>query len=392
MKVTRIINIILVIVVAFSIASLVRATTPNPGHPWAEVGNGDFAVTGATALRTYTFPDVNATVVTSAPFSQGDILYGSAASTTANLPKDTNATRYLSNTGASNNPAWAQVNVANGVSGIMTSVNGGTGNGFTKFSGPTTAEKTFTLPDANATVLTSNAAVTVAQGGTGLATLTANGLLIGNGASNPTFIVPLAATGSHLVTQNGTSWTTASSTEYDSLRLYGTTNDRWYTSPINGNALTTGNPTANTLRAVPFIVPKTIVVDRLAVNVTTLLAGNIRLGIYRDNGLGYPGALVLDAGATSTATAGVKAFIINQTLTGGQLYWLAAVSDAASTLRCFTVAGMTPILGFDNTLGTAPGLYYNVALTYGALPATFTAGATFGTAIPIPAIFVRTLQ
>jgi hypothetical protein len=32
---------------------------------------------------------------------------------------------------------------------------GGTGNGFTKFTGPTTSEKTFTLPNASATILTS---------------------------------------------------------------------------------------------------------------------------------------------------------------------------------------------------------------------------------------------
>lgn len=36
---------------------------------------------------------------------------------------------------------------------IIASTYGGTGNGFTKFSGPTTVEKTFTLPDANATIL-----------------------------------------------------------------------------------------------------------------------------------------------------------------------------------------------------------------------------------------------
>ncbi len=64
---------------------------------------------------------------------------------------------------------------------IIASTYGGTGNGFTKFSGPTTAEKTFTLPDASATILTSNTLVTVAQGGSGSGTLT--GILKGNGTS-----------------------------------------------------------------------------------------------------------------------------------------------------------------------------------------------------------------
>lgn len=35
------------------------------------------------------------------------------------MAKDTNATRYLSNTGTTNNPAWAQINLANGVTGNL---------------------------------------------------------------------------------------------------------------------------------------------------------------------------------------------------------------------------------------------------------------------------------
>ena len=60
--------------------------------------------------------------------AQGDLLYGSATNVISTLAKDTNATRYLSNTGGSNNPAWAQVNLANGVTGNLpvTNLNSGT--------------------------------------------------------------------------------------------------------------------------------------------------------------------------------------------------------------------------------------------------------------------------
>ncbi len=51
--------------------------------------------------------------------AQGDLIYGSAANTLSLLPKDANATRYLSNTGTTNNPAWAQVALATGVSGDL---------------------------------------------------------------------------------------------------------------------------------------------------------------------------------------------------------------------------------------------------------------------------------
>lgn len=61
---------------------------------------------GGTSLSTYT---------------QGDILYSDATNSLAKLAKNTTATRYLSNTGTSNNPAWAQINLSNGVTGTLDS-------------------------------------------------------------------------------------------------------------------------------------------------------------------------------------------------------------------------------------------------------------------------------
>ena len=49
---------------------------------------------------------------------------------------------------------------------IIASTYGGTGNGFTKFTGPTTAEKTFTLPNSNATLLYDGGALGTPSSGT----------------------------------------------------------------------------------------------------------------------------------------------------------------------------------------------------------------------------------
>ena len=48
-------------------------------------------------------------------------------------------------------------------------------------------------------------ALTVPQGGTGLATLTANNVVLGNGTSNVQFVAP--STSGNLLTSNGTTWT-----------------------------------------------------------------------------------------------------------------------------------------------------------------------------------------
>jgi hypothetical protein len=59
--------------------------------------------------------------------NQGEIIYASASNVLAKLAKTATATRYLSNTGTNNDPAWAQVNLTNGVTGALPEANGGTG-------------------------------------------------------------------------------------------------------------------------------------------------------------------------------------------------------------------------------------------------------------------------
>ena len=62
-------------------------------------------------------------------YNQGDLLYYNSGTTLTALAKNTTATRYLSNTGANNNPAWAQIDLSNGVTSTLPVGNGGTGTG-----------------------------------------------------------------------------------------------------------------------------------------------------------------------------------------------------------------------------------------------------------------------
>ncbi len=60
-----VLSILLLLAISFSLMNIVGATTPNPGHGWAEVGDGTFLVTGPSTGRTFSFPDADATVLTS---------------------------------------------------------------------------------------------------------------------------------------------------------------------------------------------------------------------------------------------------------------------------------------------------------------------------------------
>lgn len=118
-----------------SSASVLGCSTPT--WPTTAGTSGKVVISDGTNLvsSTPTFPNASATTLkyirsdgtnwiastSTLPdsYAQGDVLYGSAANVVSALAKDTNATRYLANTGTSNSPAWGQVNLANGVTGNL---------------------------------------------------------------------------------------------------------------------------------------------------------------------------------------------------------------------------------------------------------------------------------
>jgi hypothetical protein len=119
------------------------------------------------------------------------------------------------------------------------------GNTAVYLGNTTTTIGNLTLTNANvSSVLTP---ITPAQGGTGLATLTANNVLIGNGTSNVTFVAP--GTSGNVLTSNGTVWSSSAAPSPSAATptsvgtVYGKTATTYttaigYNSALNANSST----------------------------------------------------------------------------------------------------------------------------------------------------------
>jgi hypothetical protein len=205
------------------------------------------------------------------------------------------------------------------LSQIITSAFGGTGNGFTKFSGPATSEKTFTLPNASATILTTNALVTVGQGGTGAGSFTSNGVLYGNGTGAIQVVAPNA--GATLCLTQASSgipaWASCSSggggvttlaaigssPNANGATISGTTLNLEPASASFGGVVTTGTQT--------FAGAKTFNSD-LTINTLTVGLGNS--GVSTNTAVGYNSLIFNTTGYENTA---LGFFSLRSNLGGG---------------------------------------------------------------------------
>lgn len=166
---------------------------------------------------------------------------------------------------------------------------------------------------------------------------------------------------------------------------------RWHAIEAQGTGAATALQ-ANRAYAMPFRPGRVGVLTGVAVNISAAFttAGNVRAGLYRDDGTGLPGARVADYG-TVAATAGVRSWTGLTTNLSPTMYWLVfAWQGGSSGSPTFTGKNI-----WSSYIGTAaaasPGnsntAYYTDTGFSGAFPSSF--GAVAGTVVgPAPVVQV----
>lgn len=192
------------------------------------------------------------------PLTAGAVVIGNSGNDETVLPSLGTTTTVLHGN-AGGNPSWGSVVLTTDVSGVLPGANGGLGTASIIFSGPSGTAKTFTLPNVSSTILTSNAAVTLAQGGNGanFSAIALGGLLTGTGAGTMGLLT--ASTNGFVLTldsgqTNGMKWANPTSG--------GTVTSIATTFPLTGGPITTSGTiacAACTLIGSPFTANQLII-------------------------------------------------------------------------------------------------------------------------------------
>ena len=202
--------------------------------------------------------------------------------------------------------------------------------------------------------------LTVAQGGIGAATLTANNVLLGNGTSAPQFVAP--STSGNVLTSNGTTWTSAAG----SYQL------------TSGTAVASTSGTSIDFTSIPSWVKRIIVMLN---GVSTNGSSNKMLQIGTTSGLetsGYAGTTGNGGGGASVSSTG---FNLDQSLAATfASAGIATISLVGSNIWIFSCsigysAGTSTAVAIGGATKTLAGTLDRIRITTVNGTDTFDAGS-----------------
>jgi hypothetical protein len=139
----------------------------------------------------------------------------------------------------------------------------------------------------------------------------------------------------------------------------------------------------------PFIPRDDITIDRLSVNVTTLIAAALgKIVLYAADATGRPATLILETGDLDFATVGLKEAIIAQTMRCGITYWIGIRHSSTAILSAWASTA-TPDLNGGAPVTTARKVLRRTLAYATAAPGTWGYLASETNAGPGTAIWMR---
>ena len=261
-------------------------------------------------------------------------------------------------------------------------IKGSGGGSVTLDAGAAAADTTLTIPNVTGTVLQSGTAVTVAQGGTGAATLTANAVLIGNGTSAVTAVAP--STAGNVLTSNGTTWasTTPSVPTPSAIgQIPFSTNGSTYTATqkiTQGTAVASTSGTAIDFTGIPSWVKRVTVMFS---GVSTSGSSNVQIQVGSGSftTTGYAGTcLEAISGGTSIGANNSTGFVIHNDINGTILAYGSVVLNSFTGntwIQVGTVGRAATSGSFSGGSVSLSGVFDRVRITTVNGTDTFDAGS-----------------
>ncbi len=161
------------------------------------------------------------------------------------------------------------------------------------------------------------------------------------------------------------------------------------TSGAGGTATGVLAGAAGRIDLFPFIPRDDITVDRLSVNVTTLIAAALgKIVLYAADATGRPAALILETGDLDFSTVGLKEATVAQTLRRGITYWIGIRHSSTAILSAWASTA-TPDLNGGTPVTTARKVLRRTLAYATAAPGTWGYLASETNAGPGSAIWLR---
>jgi len=155
---------------------------------------------------------------------------------------------------------------------------------------------------------------------------------------------------------------------------------RWYSSHNGLEPGALASRAADHLHLMPVLFPCDVTLDRISIDCSVTNSANARLGLYNNasSGLSRPGTLLVESASFAISTStGANDQTIDETLSGGTLYWACICLDAAATVRTYT--GSDSGISYGGTAGDGAlnthARRAEIDHTFAALPADNSATA-----------------